>query len=418
MLGALAVVVAAVAASPALARGHRVGGIIADIPTGGHLSHAALARASGLGYGGGRVLHWNRTHLVFWTPSRSGLTFDGGYEALIERFLGQVAADSHHPGNVYALTGQYRDAAGRAAYDSVYGGAVTATERLPASQCAEPVGAPPGWSRCLTDAQLQRELEHVVSADRLTRTPNDIYFLVLPNGLGSCYDASSDSCALGGSGSGYCGYHSETQDGLLYAVIPYNAVAGHCQSANPRPNASTADPTISTISHEQNETITDPDTGGSWIDDSGLEDGDLCITAFAPALGGSGSRAYDEVIGGGHYWLQEEWSNEDNACAARDEADPVAFSVPARILTGRALRLTGQASDPDGRITAYDWSFGDGGAAHRRRASHAFARAGSYRITLRVTDSAGNWSWGFRTVRVLPAAAREPHRPAHAKRIR
>ena len=75
----------------------------------------------------------------------------------------------------------------------------------------------------------------------------------------------SSSCALGGSATGYCGYHSETANGILYAVIPYNAVPGHCQSSNPRPNASTADPTISTISHEHNETVTDPD-GNAWID--------------------------------------------------------------------------------------------------------------------------------------------------------
>ena len=56
-----------------------------------------------------------------------------------------------------------------------------------------------------------------------------------------------------------------TPIGLLYAVIPYNAVPGHCQSDNPRPNSSTADPALSTLSHEHIETVTDPD-GDAWTD--------------------------------------------------------------------------------------------------------------------------------------------------------
>ena len=71
-------------------------------------------------------------------------------------------------------------------------------------------------------------------------------------------------------------------------MIPYNAVTGHCQSGNPRPNASTADPAISTISHEHNESVTDP-LGNAWVDSSGDEIADLCITSYGPALGGTGA---------------------------------------------------------------------------------------------------------------------------------
>ena len=35
-------------------------------------------------------------------------------------------------------------------------------------------------------------------------------------------------------------------------------LGGHCQSGNPRPNGSTADPGLSTLSHEHNEAVTDP----------------------------------------------------------------------------------------------------------------------------------------------------------------
>ena len=415
-LGALA------GAGPASAhaRAHRIGGVIADVARAAPVHPAVAARSAragaavraasepGLPYQGGSVLHRNRTHLVFWQPARSGLVFEPGYEALIEQFLARVAADSHHPTNVYGLTGQYRDAQGPAAYASSYGGAVLDSDRLPANQCAEPPAAPPGWSVCLTDTQLEAELERVVSAHHLPRGADDIYFIVLPDGFGSCIDSSSQACALGGGSDGYCGYHSETQDGLLYAVIPYNGVPGHCQSSNPRPNGSAADPTISSLSHEHNETITDPQLD-AWIDSAYNEDGDLCISDFGPALGGSGSAAWDEVIDGGHYWIQEEWSNEDNSCQPRDESDTVSFSVSGRAVSGAPLTLTGHAGDPDGRIVAYSWSFGDRGSARHRASTHTYGRAGAYRVILRVTDSAGNWAFATRTLRIASSSASRRH---------
>jgi hypothetical protein len=389
-------------AAGAQARG--IGGLIADIPTGGHVHTTSGARAASLDYGGGPVLHANRTHLIFWQPTGSGLTFDSGYESLIERFLAGVAADSHRPTNVYSLTGQYSDAQGPAVYNSTYAGAVIATDPLPASDCTEP-STGPGWSACLIDQDLQNEIQNVVSADHLPTGADDVYFLVTPSGLGDCIDSTSSSCALGGSGTGYCGYHSQTSGGLLYAVIPYNAVPGHCQSNNPRPNGSTADPAISTISHEHNEVITYPQTD-AWIDGAGNENGDLCITNFGPILGGSAGSAWNEVIGGGHYFLQEEWSNDDTSCQARDESNPVSFSVPARLTAGRLAAFLARASDPDGGIAAYTWFWGDGGSGRHRLGAHAFRRAGSYRVVLRTTDSAGNWAFYTRTVRVTARLSR------------
>ncbi len=373
---------------------------------------ARSRREADLPYGGGPVLHSNRTHPIFWQPAGSGLTFDPGYESLIERFLTDVAADSHKTTNVYSLSGQYPDGSGPAAYDSTYGGAVVDTDALPANGCTEPPTAP-DWTVCLTDAQLETELEHVVAADDLPTTNRDIYFLITPAGFGSCTDATSSSCSLGGSATGYCGYHSdtpttsETPTGILYAVIPDNAVVGHCQSSNPRPNSSTADPTISTISHEQNETVTDPD-GNAWIDSQGGEEADLCLRDFGPDLGrvgGSRATAWNESIHGGHFFLQEEWSNAESSCEPRAKPDSVSFGMVRTVDRARLVSFAGRGSDPDGRIVSLEWFFGDGRAAFGRRVSHTFKIPGSYRVTLRATDSWGNWAYAVHTVRVRDRSA-------------
>jgi hypothetical protein len=402
LLGA-ALVLALPAAAPGMARAKTFAGIARDVPAGpggGHAQAHTASRHANLPYGGGPVLHFNRTHAIFWAPGGSGLAFDAGYQPLIETFLTDVAADSHKTSNVYGLSGQYSDGSGPAAYDSTFSGAVTATDPLPANGCTEPPMTGPGWSVCLTDAQLEAEIEQVIGADHLSTENRDVYFLITPNGLGSCTDGNSSSCALGGSVNGYCGYHSETPDGVVYAVIPYNAVPGHCQSNNPRPNSSTADPTISTISHEHNEMVTDPG-GDAWIDARGNEDGDLCLTSFGPSLSrAGGTTAWNETVHGGHFFLQEEWSNADSACEPRAKRDSVSFAssrVPGHL---RALSFTAHGSQPMGHMVAFDWFFGDGRPGFGRRVAHTFRIPGSYRVMLRSVDSWGNWAITARTVRV------------------
>jgi hypothetical protein len=358
--------------------------------------------AGGISYQGGPVLHANRTHLIFWAPAnRPTLRFGNGYEAVVTRFLADVARASHSTSNAYGITGQYRDAGGPAQYASTYGGAAVDRDPVPASGCTEPpppIG-PTGWVTCLTDAQLQQELARFVAHRDLAVGPNDIYFLLTPDGFGSCAASGPSNCALGGSDGGYCGYHSFTERGLMYAVIPYNAVPGHCQSRNPRPNASTADPALSTISHEQAEMITDP-YGDGWVNTNGAEIGDLCITAFGSALGGNGASQWNESIDGHHYWLQELFTRITGGCAARPQPDSARIRLRSKPISGKPVRLVALAKQPGGRIVSYNWNFGDGTGGRRRRPLHTWARAGAYQVYLRVTDSAGNWAYAKRTIDV------------------
>jgi hypothetical protein len=377
-------------------------GVVPDVPTGTRLRlrPRAVARAANLPWAGGPVMHSNRTHVIFWQPAGSGLSFEANYIPLIEQFLQRVAADSRKPTNVYGLSGQYTDSSGPAAYESTYGGSVVATDPLPSNGCTEPAPPPPaiftgpGWSRCVNDGQIQSEITRVISANHLPTGSREIYFLVTPNGLGSCAAGGPDNCALGGSANkgAYCGYHSATFDGrVLYAIIPFNAVPGHCQSDNPRPNGSTADPTISTLSHEHNEVVTDPlPQNPAWIDNQGNENGDLCATEFGNPIGGSGVTAYNQVIAGGHYYLQGEWSNDERSCQLRDEANPISFKVPKSVPGDRAVTLNGTASDPDGRIVSYRWSFSDGGGGTEHKVSHTFRTVGTHTVTFRITDLSGN----------------------------
>ena len=420
--GHAADVVGAAAAGPA----RRLLGVVPDIARGAHLGRPGRPRARGaaragaasaggrprarianLDYNGGLVVHSNRTHLIFWQPSGSGLSFDPGYVALIERFMGDVAADSHLPTNVYSLSGQYSDRGGPAAYDSSYGGAVIATDRLPPNDCVLPATGP-GWSDCVVDSDLQAEINRVVAANHLPTTSEDIYFLLTPSGLGSCENPTTlaltaINCSLGGSGDGgaYCGYHSVTQSGFLYSYDPYNDVPTHCQSDGfPTPNSNSADMTISTLSHEHNETVTDPD-GRGWIDNSNAQEtGDLCASDFGNPIGSTSGGAYNQLINGHGYNTQLEYSNAISGCAASAPIDPVSVAAPGVAAGDRTISFRGSASQPGGAILAYDWFFGDGRHATHHLSSHAFTRAGSFTVILRSTDAWANWSFAVHKIRI------------------
>ena len=63
-----------------------------------------------------------------------------------------------------------------------------------------------------------------------------------------------------------------------------------------------------------------------------------------------------------------------------------AFSASCSLLS---CLFTDHSTDSDGAVTAWSWSFGDGGSSTLRSPSHAFATAGSYPITLTATDDLG-----------------------------
>jgi Tol biopolymer transport system component len=55
--------------------------------------------------------------------------------------------------------------------------------------------------------------------------------------------------------------------------------------------------------------------------------------------------------------------------------------------SGLTCTFTSTSSDPDGSIVAYSWTFGDSGTSTVANPSHAYGSAGTYAVTLTVTDN-------------------------------
>lgn len=78
-------------------------------------------------------------------------------------------------------------------------------------------------------------------------------------------------------------------------------------------------------------------------------------------------------------------------------ASPNQGTAPVQVVVD-----AGASTDSDGTIQLYQWNFGDGTTAEGVTANHTYTTAGSYTITLKVTDEDGATDQANRTVTVTP----------------
>jgi PKD repeat protein len=365
-------------------------------------------------HGGSLVIGPHTTHVVYWQPP--GYTVTANYHTLIERFLTDVAADSGRATNVYATDTQYDDSTNTfIQYQQTFGGASTDTTAFPATQSGCPTtDGTITVANCLTETQEATELDNFIQANSLPRGLGNIYFLVLPDNVETCFDDFSDCGNILNISPRYCAYHSSFDIGghglTLWANQPYIGFASsHCNSGSTsaRPNGDVTDHELNVFSHEHNETITDP-TGGGWFDVDGTgENGDKCNFDFGTKIASNGNGDYNQLINHNPYEIQQEWSNAITGCALNYGAvAPTAaftFSPPTpRALDPVSFDGTGSHSnDAGGYIIDYQWAFGDGGTGSGPTPSHTYAASGTYFVTLTVEDDAGMTSSVVQPVTVV-----------------
>jgi hypothetical protein len=417
---------------------------------------ARTSPAGSLSWQDGPVLHSSAPYLVFWTPA--GESIPASSRSLMKRFFADAAADSGKSSNVFGVLRQYHDRTGFADYRQNFNPArqaIVDTHAYPTRDTTNCPRVSTAYPTCITDAQLQAELQRLITADRL-RTAGGlsgelyanapVYFVVFPADVNVC----TTLLAQGGMAqqvacidNALCGYHGSFLDisagfkTVLYSAIPLRPhrngslvpdPKGDCQtdgtSMVQEPNHDAADLLITEFSHELSETITDPIVDKSWYDPStGNESGDNCgatgtfdpakgtnPNAYLPTLGGSAGTGtlYDQLVNGHPYYIQSEWSNGNGTCEMRPTPGTIAprFTVPARPATaGSTVRFNPGASTSTHPDSSATWNFGDHsrgaflyGPATLTPTNHTYATAGRYTVTLTLIDNRGNLKTTTHTV--------------------
>jgi hypothetical protein len=269
---------------------------------------------------------------IFWSPPGHPISLD--YKAIISSYLGAVALSSGQRTNVFSVLNEYFGNNGQIHYNIRLGFPVNDTHPLPANGCtlesADTSGIyadGSGYNACLDDSQLQAEVDSVSAARGLPHNLSHIYVLYLPKHVESCF-LPGETTSVGPNGqfctinnqptAAFCAYHSEDPASAVYADLAYpiyNSPTGFTCGSDARfpvvesPNRNPdADTEVSPTSHEISEAITDPDTETGWYDSSGNEIGDDCAYIYGRTRGAAGAY-FNQVINGGHFITQEEFSN-------------------------------------------------------------------------------------------------------------
>jgi hypothetical protein len=328
----------------------RIGNAMGIEPLRGADDNAGGSPGVPAAYHGGSVMRNVTIHTVFWAPA--GYHFDGapgggvlGYQALIQQFFADVAHDSGDASNIFSTLDQYGDRSGVGTYSLHYDAAadsvVDADPYPPPSRgCASPSGV----ATCVTDPQVQREVDKLIGAqDPAGRGLTNVWFVLLPPDVDECI--SVGSCAT----TAFAGYHSEFDLGqglTIYSAIPdpqieFTPPPGSDPEGNPE-----AEETIDTMAHETIEAATNP-VGNAWMDPNGFEVADKCEngpqqgTPLGYAADGS---PFNQLIDGHEYLIQDSWSNSRGGCvqsSATVAATPALHTVSLRQFSPAVSGSTG-----------------------------------------------------------------------------
>ncbi len=186
------------------------------------------------------VLHTPAVYAIYWDPTP--YYYHGDWQNRIDGFLQNLGNVSGAFVSSLTVAEQYTDKANEGAdFSTTFRGAYTDTEPYPVlGDCTDPHPLNPSDQvTCLTDHEIQQQLEHFITTHSLQKGMGTIFYLLTPPGVTVCVDAggptghcSDHTVARESYENSFCSYHSDisptnplTGDAntIVYAVIPWTA---------------------------------------------------------------------------------------------------------------------------------------------------------------------------------------------------
>lgn len=373
VVGTLLCLALGVLASGAIAAAHRhvfhprSGNALGMIPPLGRHNYESSEDGiySPLTYHGGPTMTGGVTvHTIFWGPANH--PFDSSappgskaYVPLIQQYMTDAAASSTGTAggtctaascDMFTAQAQYGwgttpsgiTPGDNTIHYSVAADSITDTNPYPRNGCTSPGDT----TVCLTDTQIQNEIDRVIQTTGGQRGLHNLWFVFLPPNVDEC-----DGQAICGT-TAFAGYHSLSNvhgHGLtIYAIAidPLIEIGGFFQGQDPNGNPD-AELAIDVAAHETNEATTDPE-GTGWMDPNGFEVADKCDVApnrGIPLGHAPNGSPYNQVLNGHHYLIQESWSNADHGCVQSSTSTTNALPLPQVHLTQFSSTVRGNTEN-------------------------------------------------------------------------
>lgn len=113
----------------------------------------------------------------------------------------------------------------------------------------------------------------------------------------------------------------------------------------------------------------------------------LIVVLFVPV--GCGPTASSAAAGDGGLSDRATHNVQISNPVSSNQPPTAVIKGPTSGLVGETLTFSGADSKDDGRIVSYAWDFGDGTTGSGEEVTHSYNAAGSYKVTLTVTDRNG-----------------------------
>ena len=331
-------------------------------------------------YHGGQTMTGGVTvHTIFWTGGTN--PFQGkppgaphNYIGMLQQYLTDVAAASTGTSggpctksncNVFTVEPQFGFGTTPGGITSgqntihYNGSADSMVDTQPYPKKSQQCASPDNVRICVTDAQVQAEVNRVINATSGSRGLHDIWYVFTPPGVDECI--SPGVCET----NAYGGYHSVSD--LSHGSTPptiyaYTGDPIVKSQANNEPGADPegypdAEHVIDIIAHEVNEAMTDPE-GVGWMDPNGFEVGDKC--EFGPQFGSPLGFApdgspFNQVVNGHKYLIQEMWANRGNDnrpdCVRATTNTSNALPLPQVVLNQFSSTVSGNTENNASGVT-------------------------------------------------------------------
>ena len=275
----------------------------------GNASGGAVVTGNGINYNGGPVMHGAVNVYFIWYGDWSQDPLASGILSTWASTIGGTPYEN--------INTTYGDTTGSVSGQVSFAGSTVSTS---------------SFGTLLSDSNIASIVSDALNSKALPTDSNGVYFVLTAPGVGES----------SGFLSSYCGWHTYGTLGsanIKYAFVGDAGSQSGCSvQFNSSPNGDPPiDAMISVMSHELEESISDPNLNAWYNTQSGEENADMCAWNFGPESSASNGSAFNMAFGGHNYLIQQNWLNANGGLCVQSYNATPDFSVSASPASSLAI---------------------------------------------------------------------------------